>query len=167
MNRAAWRPLIVPKTGMGAGMQKRRKLRNLWATAVVSGGLACSVVSETRADYLWAGRAQHWGKIVAITNEHVEFQINCRGAPQKFTWRKASFALTFSEGCGPADFESWGEPVNCRSRGRLFVAGNAGASGYYDLVKFENDVLILGSRSQKAEVKAPRKEQTAIWLGCE
>jgi hypothetical protein len=126
-----------------------------------------AIIFQARADYLFAGRSEYWGKVTAITNTYLEFQVNCTGTPKKFKWKKGAFAVTFSEGCKPTNIESWGEPVNCRKRGRTFVAGNAGASSYYDFVRFEDDVLILGSRAQKAQVKAPRKEQTAIWLGCE
>jgi hypothetical protein len=125
-----------------------------------------AVIVEASADYLWVGTNQYWGKVTAINNDSVQFQVNCAGAPRTFKWKKGSFALTFTEGCKPVDFESWGEPVNCRKRGRVFVAGTPGGSGHFDFVNFENDVLVLGAAGQKSEVKTPRKQQTAIWLGC-
>jgi hypothetical protein len=60
-----------------------------------------------------------------------------------------------------------GEPVDCRRQKRLFVVGNEGASDYFDFVSYKNDVLIIGNKGRKAEQKDPKKDQIAIWLGCE
>jgi hypothetical protein len=99
----------------------------------------------------------------------VQFQVNCTGAPRTFKWKKGAFALTLTEGCGPTEIEAWGEPIDCRRRGRIFVAGTGrgGWSDQFDFVSYENEVLVFGRRGQKAEAKDPRKEQIGIWLGCE
>ena len=98
-----------------------------------------------------------------------QFTFDLTGTPQTFKWRKGAFAVTLTEGCAQTDIEGWGEPVECRRRGRVFVAGTnkGGWSDHFDFVSYENDVLTLGRKGQKSEAKEPRREQVGIWLGCE
>jgi len=124
--------------------------------------------NEANADRLWAGGPEMWGKIIAIDNNVVTFQANCTGEPKKYKWKKDGFALSFTEGCTQVDLEAWGEPVDCRKKGRLFVTGtqSGGRGAYVDYISFENDVLTFGSKGQKWVVNDPRKEIMEIWMGC-
>lgn len=129
--------------------------------------LALALGSDAKADRLWAGGPELWGKIVAIDNNTVTFQVNCTGEPKQYKWKKDGFAISFAEGCQAVDLDAWGEPVDCRKRGRLFVVGSSqGRGAYVDYVSFDKDILTLGNKGRKWEVKTPRKDIVEIWLGC-
>jgi hypothetical protein len=126
--------------------------------------------SGANADRLWAGAAgEMWGKIVAVDNNFVTFQVNCSGEPKKYKWNKdQGFAISFAEGCKEVDLSPWGNPVDCRKTGRLFVAGTqkGGRGSNIDYISFENDVLTFGYKGQKWVVKEPRKDIMEVWIGC-
>jgi len=147
----------------GAGGDAMRKISLGLVTLLMALGYA----NATLADRLWAGGPELWGKIVAIDNNAVTFQVNCTGEPKKYRWKTNGFAISFTEGCQQVDLDQWGEPVDCRKRGRLFVVGSSqGRGDYVDFVSFEKDVLTFGHQGRKWEVKSPRKDVVEIWLGC-
>jgi hypothetical protein len=127
-----------------------------------------NAIGHARADQLWAGGATfYWGKIISINNSYVEFQVNCTGEPRRFTWKKeGGFSVTFAEGCKEVNLNAWGEPTNCKGRGRLFQIGNEGRAAIIDFISYENDTLMLGYRGKKAQERSPRKEQIGIWMAC-
>lgn len=139
----------------------------LASVMIISLALAVPGVRPASADQLWAGGSTfHSGKVVSITNDAVMFQVNCKGEPRRFAWKKGGFSVTFTEGCGDKFLDGWGEPVNCSGQGRVFMIGNGNRSSKIDFISYENDTLTTGWKGKKAQERSPRKDELGIWMAC-
>lgn len=147
---------------------KQRLSRMVPVTGVLVALVAALIqYKPANADYLWAGREQLFGKVISIDNNRVSFQVNCKGEPRIFNWRKGAFSVVFGEGCKDFNIPAWGEPVNCKGRGRLFIGGGPRHQVHYaDQVTFQNDELMMGAKGKQLPVKDYRRHNFGIWMGC-